>query len=696
MVGGIGDCSPDSPLDCNDGVGTDRASPGYFGIRRLMTGGARAQIGFVRKKFSAYFWPCSLSIMFEVLFCASMSSWTDTNEAAAGSRHKHWESIDEAHMKEWYWGVFTFCLTMRLLCVFMWKRHVFRLKDSTYSGMYMCFSTVQWVFYLAAYYWLTDELTAMSWKPEVQVSYTEKHFEPHAGKLPVGQRKVVDLTFSACLEKFDLLTCRNLTSQQVVCREAFEKSVCSGWVWLGSRAQGEIKCCVRNRYSLAPPDPMVPMTPFDMQSFFPFLQWLAVLVMSWMIRDTPMLPASQEYSNFMNGCWLDILDAVLFGDYILNKKVWYPAYGIRAEPPADVGLAGPEDDEMQVKVWRCWVLALSTAVIAPVLYTVFRREDAHTRVASRAEETQTVDECMKHLVHNIRLLDRKGAASSLESTLRLQKEHYISASAADDLHPVLVYEEEPSILTEGLVTGRGSSRKGMARLHHEALGSKGGWGHYRVKYDGDDVEEMVPVDHIEPVLEEHARMCGPKCCWGWCGISSLKCEGPRRQYFERWAAVLDACRSLFLLELPFFMWRLYFDSADLGSNTISFLMLKNLVWGLTDFLTILACGNDKATCLAYQPIQFVTTHINGTILSFIWVGPAGLFRLVADVLIKSAEDRIAARQNQATVHKAWLIVERQKAIDCSNDDAAELYDSEIARLDGLIDDLNKEAAMNHL
>eukprot|EP00927_Polykrikos_kofoidii_P057492 TRINITY_DN5162_c0_g1_i2.p1 TRINITY_DN5162_c0_g1~~TRINITY_DN5162_c0_g1_i2.p1 ORF type:complete len:692 (-),score=102.19 TRINITY_DN5162_c0_g1_i2:719-2794(-) len=677
--------SPFSVLDDCSTDGDDEAGGilGYFG---LVSGRLRAKRLWSR--FTAYCWAIVLGLAVEVLFCLTMSSWSDRNEAVASNFQGHVTVADTNNLKEAYWGVFTGCVSMRVLSVVLWRNGFCHWRDTTFASMYMFFSTVQWIFYLAAYYWLYDELTGVVWSPEVQVKYNP--LLPSAPNMfsnsnGTQRHRVHDMTMRSCLKRYGPAVCYSLNLQQVGCEEVFSASRCSGWIWLGADDAHRVKCCVRNRYTLSPPDLKVPILPWDIHTFFPVLQWLAVLVMSWMTHDSPMLPSSSAYTNFMTGVWLDILDAVIFGDYVLNKKVWYPTYGILAEPASQEGYAGPENTWPQLMVWRLWLLAFISAVLSPVVYTFFRRADAAEDVDP---SERNVSHAITNLLHSIRLLDKGSASEALELTLDLQRAEYMTNCSINDTHRVRVRD---AMSQAGGFAIRSQGRIGRARLDERQ-----GFGKYRINFD-DGEEDVVHVSQLEPAFEGDWRMWGPKCCWGWCGKSGACSRRiSKRQRFERVAAVLDSLRSLFLLELPFFLLRLHFESTHFDTNTVDFLMLKNFVWAITDFLTIIACGNHDATCFTVRPIRWVTDHIDGTILSFIWVGPGGLFRVATDATIKTVADRIEAQRQDVCMHKAWLVIEQSKAMERGSSEAVAAYRDEISRLDVLLADLDKQEAMNHM
>merc|ERR1712217_972358 len=93
----------------------------------------------------------------------------------------------------------------------------------------------------------------------------------------------------------------------------------------------------------------------------------------------------------------------------------------------------------------------------------------------------------------------------------------------------------------------------------------------------------------------------------------------------------------------------------------NFLFLKNIIWALVDFMKLLACGNEKATCLLFTPIEFVTRLVKGTKLASVWVGPAGIFRLFADLTTSKMKDSLAQRKAIYVAQRAWLILEQEKA-----------------------------------
>lgn len=90
------------------------------------------------------------------------------------------------------------------------------------------------------------------------------------------------------------------------------------------------------------------------------------------------------------------------------------------------------------------------------------------------------------------------------------------------------------------------------------------------------------------------------------------------------------------------------------------MFLKNVVRGLTDFLHVLSCGNEKATCVSVTPIELIQRLIKGSPLDSILVGPSGMWRHSAEMAHLVATNVLEAEKHQLTLHKAWLILQRER------------------------------------
>jgi len=234
-----------------------------------------------------------------------------------------------------------------------------------------------------------------------------------------------------------------------------------------------------------------------------------------------------------------------------------------------------------------------------------------------------------------------------------------------------------------------SWRPGMARWKQGTT--------YTVRYldeDQSQQEEDVQLQRLEPDLENHGHgtACGPGCCAGWFRCSYLSTAADPEEQYDRRAKFVDSFRSLFFLELPFLCWRLYFEWANLGLASFATLLVgKNLVWGVVDFLNILACGNESATILSTKPIQTLTHLLSGTALSSIWVGPSGIFMLAAQMTSTVISDSIEGAKKRLDLYRAWMLVEKTKAGEDANQ-----YDEEIHHVERMIDRLESGLKLAHV
>ncbi len=168
-------------------------------------------------------------------------------------------------------------------------------------------------------------------------------------------------------------------------------------------------------------------------------------------------------------------------------------------------------------------------------------------------------------------------------------------------------------------------------------------------------KEKVEVDVLRPDMEELAA--GPKTCsgplvQGCCGGIPVELDGR--------AEVLEAIRSLFCLELPFFLWRFYFEFGKFtltGSNII--LLLKNFVFGLHDLLVLFSCNNTGMTCLGTQVLESLNTLTKGSAVSSVFVGPAGFARVAADLGTNMQKGKLEQRKAALQTQKAWMLVDRE-------------------------------------
>lgn len=659
-----------------------------------------------RHKFGPYSPQIITGIFVEVAWCACIGGWLDRAEKASANSSLLEEldlnQRDESNVKEINWILFLVCLAGRYMAILLWFRKHRRherctVTASAASAMYIFFSVSQWVYYFGAYYSVLDDLTTVTFAPQVQVKrIASPDATPVAnatnmtdGAIDVvnASDAVLNMTMSYCLEKHAPLDCLSKVNRHVTCKVEFDPDVCSGYTWMG-RGEDRMKCCVKDIYSLTHPDVPVPFLGISLDAAFMLLKWLAVLSISWTLKDLPIVPKSAQSSGFLNGCWLDLMDSVVFGAYLVNDKVMFPNYGI----VYGSGTAAQSQDHSTIDRLRLtWFVAFVLATLSPVVYTFCSRSGEGEGASGAPHEFA---QSAESLVRSLQLLDRQSALDRLEECLEIQREAYAQQSAEAN-HSLMVYvapEESGGPIGASPSLGRFSAGMGVAALRPgKATTLRGGT--YQIMYtDGGSDDEIVPVSRVYPDVKGTAQSSafGPGCCKGWCGAAGLDGD------FQRKAAVIDAIRSLFFLEVPFFLWRFYFewDGLTIGSFVI-ILMLKNLVWAIMDFLTILSCGDSSVTCLGMMPVSMLSEALEGSQLSSVWVGPAGLFSLAAEAERKQVAMSIEAQRSKLNARKAWLIIERQKAEDDHDAEARAVLTTEIERVEGQLEGLNVQEKMNH-
>lgn len=171
------------------------------------------------------------------------------------------------------------------------------------------------------------------------------------------------------------------------------------------------------------------------------------------------------------------------------------------------------------------------------------------------------------------------------------------------------------------------------------------------------------------------------------------------EHVEAWdqrVQMLDALRSLLTLELPFLLWRIYFewDSLTMASGAFVYI-LKNLCWAVNDLMIILACGTDSPTLFHANPIKMFTQCLQGTALSSIFVGPAGIISLVATVGNKAVTGRLNARRERLALYRAWLMVEKEKVTIRQKAEAVRDFQSQLDKIDSQIAAIDAEIKFHH-
>jgi len=507
----------------------------------------------------------------------------------------------------------------------------------------------------------------------------------------------VSMTMRSCLAEYPPLDCVSKVNRRIQCRHEYDPDVCSGYTWMG-KGKAQIKCCVTDVYGLTVPDDPVPYTNGQsLDTVFMVLKWLAVLSIAWTIKDLPIVPSSAQSSGFLQGCWLDLMDSVVFGAYLSNNKVLYPKYGIDLSD----GTAADVQDDFSIRLLiYTWLVAFVLATLSPALYTFYSHSEEEEEGTGAGTGTGSAPsdfaQSAEKLIRSLQLLERQSALDHLEECLAVQRELYAQQSIEADcslmVHVAPEKDEDSEDLFKKGRTQALAAVGGLALRPGKATTQRGGT--YSIQYtDGSSSEEeIVPVGRVFPDVSTAAQqsVCGPGCCKGWCGAGDLG------DNFERKANVIDSVRSLFSLEVPFLLWRLYFewDGLTIGSFAL-ILMLKNLVWAVMDLLTILSCGDQTVTFLGMMPVSILSEALEGSPLSSVFVGPAGLFSIAASAERKVVAKSIEANRRDLKARKAWLIIERQKADDDHDVEANAVLTKEIELVEGQIAALAVKDKLNH-
>eukprot|EP00929_Paragymnodinium_shiwhaense_P091744 TRINITY_DN51645_c0_g1_i1.p1 TRINITY_DN51645_c0_g1~~TRINITY_DN51645_c0_g1_i1.p1 ORF type:complete len:707 (-),score=117.17 TRINITY_DN51645_c0_g1_i1:763-2682(-) len=613
--------------------------------------------------------------------------------------------MDEYHILWMYWIVFVSCLLLRAVAVCLWYRRRSDATNRKMAAMFTLFSTIQWGFYLPGYYVLHIEFTYRNWKPVAQVKPFTSLFRED-GFVPMAE----------CLENRTTEECAAEVNQKVICSEAYNSSVCSGWSWVGKVFDGTMEqCCVRSMFSLVAADEKIPYIEVSRTSAYDLLKWVSVLSIKWVIDDNPMAVVPPAGHAFVQSCTVRILDAVVFGGYMLNDIFMYPKYGIIYNPKADRGRAGATEVMPHRVLFIVWLTALWSVLIAPSIYTCCRPTEEE-----EAEKPKGFEDVLIDLTYAVRLLKSKEAHDLVDEAVCLQREEYVKQAKTESHScPVLVDSEvlefqQPqksgsqrlyrklTSSSSRRLTSYGQSSSPHPKLSlREGLAQPAAPGHYSVKFrDGGepDEEDEVPLQRIKPLLEEGLpNRCGEGCCAGWLKCRRLCEDGPVER-FENRAKLWYALVSLIFLEVPFFAYRVYIESQTIGATSfVVLLMARNVVWGFRDLLTIISCANEEATCLQARPLQALDHFISGSGLASVFVGPTGLLRIGADLTNSAVKDLMEVQQQELQLQRAWLIVERDRILAQTGETTSVgQYDKELLKVDERLEDIQRKFQMAHV
>ncbi|CAE6924726.1 unnamed protein product [Symbiodinium natans] len=566
--------------------------------------------------------PFAGAICVELLFCALMSKWVRENDVHF-SPLERWVPVDEPDLMKLCWGTFIVTGLVRVFCI-CGRPHVLssrvlrigveRIISET-PAVYMLAGTLQWVIYLSAFYVEYDAATPVDRVHDVSMTLQE---------VPT----FLGTPLASCLRKnnWSYAACRVGVTKNCTMPYEPDRHYTNGECVETVVVSGQ-QCCVFEKVVLG--QPLLEIG-FRVDDLFMLVKWLAILMLGWVVRGWVATPAA---ASFTSGAWLDILDAVVFSENILSPAVRHPAYGIDFD-----GSMRLKKPELFVCIFMTWVVAFSTVVLSPVLFTVLMP-------AVEGPEPSTAElqkEQLQRLEDSLACSDELEARNATQAVLELLRRRRKELQGSDG-HPVCVDVPDASRSEHrrGRIIGR-------AAVQHNAEA-------YRVKFtDGRHPREgVVSLEHIYPD-QDRLEEGSTSCCTGWLTCDT---EAELERFLQR-AKLLDAIRSLFLLELPFLCWRIYIDwyTVDIANSRILFIF-KNAIWAVIDLLTILSCGGDGGVMCSCAPLK----HVGGladTQLGKIWIGPAGLFLLSAQIASSALKVRLRRRRDNLLLHRAWLQAER--------------------------------------
>lgn len=644
-------------------------------------------------------------VLTELIFCLVLSD--SLNERMLHERHVIPDVIQyvgadkrpEVHLPKSMlpymqaaWIVFASGLVLRVLVLFLWywckskPRNPWFLPDSVLAGLFSLLHLLPFFFYFTIFFRAKDALmiTTTSDKAWVTVTnHTKRDYE-------------------------------------TICEKAYDEATCEGRVSYGNSGDW---CCVNHLASIKMSVIRLPKTfNLDFNGVWSVLSWTSVLAMSYAVQHVPILPTDE--TKFIKGAWLDILDCVNFGYTFLNHdRLLKRRRNIVATPHSPFegrfcdgrGVPPGECTDLSYDwfpyfqatssgVWTLWVISYVLAMLSPTIYTCLRfcNEDA--------EHARSCEEAKADLLNMITHLNQKEATKFLEESIKLQMDKYEKDAAKEEKkhegHVVGVNEHlRPQGLMEeieGMEEIQGlydTLEEGTATEPKSPFANLDSVATYDVMYKHRKPRRNVRVEKLRPGFQKERMTC-KTCCHGWCAFHQLmknkmkekegkekegeaavccddvSCDSdsdedpkplkPPRNYdrFENTARLLDSVRSLFFLELPFFLVRYYFNVSAIDGGWMGVLMLKNLLWGSIDFLRIISCANPKATIFGMQPISSFEhfAESNGK-LNSIFYGPAGLWRIAADSFTGRAKDHIQDKIDKYQKHKTWLTMEHRRMLN---------------------------------
>ncbi|CAK9078919.1 unnamed protein product [Durusdinium trenchii] len=526
--------------------------------------GARRFGEDVAHRLNATRTPFVTGILVEVAFASLMTRWM-----AESTREKSpLFNVSEEFIVQALWTVFGISVLGRCLCLLYSHRAILhRRSGRVVTILYMFCGTTQWLFNLSVYYLAYDA-----------ASYVERIHHVHVGlsNTPVFFENHTSLTNCLMKNRWRYEACDFGVSSNCSLPYVPQHHYVVGDCVSSIEVQGQA-CCISETLKMGNPRMTLLGVRCSVRLVFMIIKWLAILLVGWVLRHG-YFAGGVGSTEFTHDSWLDILDAVVFSENLLEPYVRGPAYGISS-------LGRPE----LRNVWRfhavyaTFVVAFLSSIWSCLIYTAL--------VPVKEEEA---------------LLDAELA--EFQST--------------EDGHHVMVQQE----LFEEDEDGRSYACRDLLcsgpvfRVGRAVCAQKGA---YKVHFldDMEPEEGIFQLHELLPDLSKDEEL-GP-CCSGWLHLEEFRQGRNSFERFERRARVIDAGRSLLCLQLPFLLWRLFLNSFQLdflswGGRTM--LIGKNFIWSLMALTKILSCGRAEATACGWQPMRFLEkAHIGKG--RKLWINP---------------------------------------------------------------------------
>lgn len=682
---------------------------------------------FIRTKFR-YFWiPLAIGIAFELALVTAVWYWQSKNrDVVRKVVFARGEEPDGLFLPaNLFPVVFIACLLGRAATMYSWKWGLFGGKDSRFSAIFMGFNCLQWVAYIALYFWLMDNITIRkaTWKPSTELMLLPHDLLPLADRVAcVDEPDWIDahgntcqdyarknLTKSDCgtgaihcqwtckmpcptpIDRFRRCTanysesfynCSTVHFRNGMwekCTKPYDPKTCSGYVFVNGPTPyntSSVKCCIEMEVQLVRPQTddlwtsSIQAFSLQIEDVFEMSKWIAILVMTWSLQESPFLPPTPMSKDFMNGVWLDILDCFMFVANINDKQIQMPSFGLTVGGmPSPLGVR----PQFERWIWYTWLLASTCAVLSPMIFTWFRPDPRKTSKSAQLAEA-TKESLLDELINRVNVLDRVGAEKLLEQAFKKSQEAVAEMDKKPHFVRVLVLDDpEASVFVQ-------TGRKGKAwREKNQAT--------YTVQYDDDGETEVgVPLEKLQPTHDQ-PRM--DWTCSGW-GDTGFLCQKDVNTQRLHMATFLDAWRSLFTLELPFFFFRLWLHWGDTSGIQVHLLTVKNGLFGLSDLLTILACGSQDASIMGFSPAalisRFLAGHVTGAVQK---AGPGALMSKATKYALQAASMDL----QELELKKAFLVQERHLALAHQEDEVAKRFQEEIDKVSKELDDEQTQQAL---